>query len=793
MMDNILGRVAVLAMVAALAPGSVRADGGSVAVTIAAHGKSEHVALYQGSAALLLGAPEPLAASLRQQGFAVAVSPAAGKVRQEVARFLAAAADADSRVLLWLGDHDGTADLPLADLVALMEASAARHILAVIATCASPGNALSAAASKPQAALDWDATLPARQYLLYCAKGEGAALPASFAALLAKDSAADLNRDGLITGRELAAALAHTGASLMTGTGPFGRGDMVFTAGPPPLPPAEALGEGAKAIMGSRRMWLPAPSVAYDGTRMGGAGASPPQPGVAMSASGAAHHAKMIEVMVAPAPPPPTPAGGGVDGERYGRAATNPVQKTAEQPVSTFSIDVDTASYANVRRFLRDGGLPPRDAVRIEEMVNYFRYDYPLPEDKAVPFRPTVTVMPTPWDAKTSLLHIAIKGYDLAPAARPRANLVFLIDTSGSMHERDRLPLLKQSLRLLVQELKDDDTVAIVAYAGSAGTVLEPTPGRERGTILAALERLQSGGSTAGGEGILAAYALAERTFDAKAVNRVILGTDGDFNVGVADPDRLEDLIAGKRKTGIYLSILGFGTGNLNDLVMQKLAQAGNGIAAYIDGLAEARRVLVDEMASSLFTIADDVKIQVEFNPARVAEYRLVGYETRMLKREDFANDAVDAGEVGSGHAVTAIYEITPPGSGAELIPPLRYGKEAAGTAPAAKGEEYAHLRIRYKLPGTKTSRLIERPVTEADAVSTFDAAPAEPRFAVAVAAFAQVLRGDAYLKDDFGLSQVLSLAQPARGADPFGHRAEFIQLVRAAQVASPSAATRQR
>ncbi|MCA8906864.1 MAG: VWA domain-containing protein [Rhodospirillaceae bacterium] len=479
--------------------------------------------------------------------------------------------------------------------------------------------------------------------------------------------------------------------------------------------------------------------------------------------------------------------------EQYEDVDLNPVHLVSEDPVSTFSSDVDTAAYANVRRYITDGQTPPRDAVRIEEMINYFDYDYAGPEDAVPPFAATVAVAPTPWNEDTQILHIGIQGYDIDLSERPRANLVFLVDVSGSMEGSDRLPLLQQSLRMLTEQLQDDDTVSIVTYAGGVRVVLEPTPGSQRNRILAAIDHLQSGGSTAGAAGIEQAYELARRNFDEDAVNRVILGTDGDFNVGIADPNRLEDYIAEQRETGIYLSILGFGRGNLNDLLMQRLAQAGNGNAAYIDGLLEARRVLVDEMSSTLFPIADDLKIQVEFNSAVVAEYRLIGYETRALNREDFNNDQVDAGDIGSGHSVTAIYEIVPVDSPARLVDDLRYGD--GGTAPVIESDgahagEYAFLRIRYKLPGEDTSRLIERPITVADVYETIDAAPESTRFAAAVAAFGQLLRGDPYL-GSFGFDDVYALAQGARGDDPFGLRAEFVQLVRTAEVSQPQVGQR--
>ncbi len=472
--------------------------------------------------------------------------------------------------------------------------------------------------------------------------------------------------------------------------------------------------------------------------------------------------------------------------DRFERLEDNPVKTAAEEPVSTFSIDVDTASYAFVRRALSGGHLPQKDAVRVEELINYFDYDYELPRDRKKPFKPTVAVYPTPWNPETKLLHIGIKGYDIEKSERPRANLVFLLDVSGSMSSPDKLPLLKSSLKMLVGELRPEDTVAIAVYAGAAGTVLEPTSVRNKGRILAALDRLTAGGSTAGGEGIRLAYSLAEAGFDPGATNRVILATDGDFNVGIRDADELKGFVERKRDTGVYLSVLGFGQGNYNDTLMQKLAQNGNGNAAYIDTLSEARKVLVDEAGSTLFTIAKDVKIQVEFNPALVAEYRLIGYESRMLRREDFRNDKVDAGEVGAGHSVTAIYEITPTGSPARLVEPLRYGK--APTLPeGSEGGEYAFLKVRYKLPDEDKSRLMTTPVKAGDAgveYGSLEKAPAEARFAASVAAFAQILKGGRYT-GEFGYGDVLALATPARGPDTFGYRSEFLNLVRLAESAS--------
>ena len=511
--------------------------------------------------------------------------------------------------------------------------------------------------------------------------------------------------------------------------------------------------------------------------------APPPSPRVQPALEMRAGRLAPAADTVTPRPSVLSPPPADVDRERYADEDHNPVRLVSEAPISTFSVDVDTASYAVARRFLNDGTIPPSDAVRIEELINYFDYDYPLPDNRDAPFFVSTTVLPTPWNPDTRLIHIGLKGYDVVPEQTPRANLVFLLDVSGSMSAADKLPLLKQSVRMLTEQLDDEDAVSIVVYAGAAGAVLQPTPGSDRGRVLAALEGLSAGGSTAGGEGLRLAYALAERNFDERAINRIILATDGDFNVGVTSGERLEDFVERKRETGIYLSVLGFGRGNYNDALMQTIAQAGNGTAAYIDSLQEARKVLHDEMQSVLFPIANDVKIQVEFNPRHVAEYRLIGYETRMLRREDFNNDAVDAGEIGAGHEVTAMYEIAAPGSAGRLIEDARYGTEPAAGA-SELDDEIAFLRIRYKLPGEDESRLIERPISHGDVVSDVAAAPRETRFGIAVAAFGQLLRGEPYLRD-FDYDAALTLAQSARGEDPFGYRAEFVQLVRLAESAA--------
>ena len=475
---------------------------------------------------------------------------------------------------------------------------------------------------------------------------------------------------------------------------------------------------------------------------------------------------------------PATPEPVGRD--QFDAHAENPFRVAKEDPVSTFSIGVDTASYSFMRASLARNVLPPQAAVRTEEFINYFPYEYPAPESASRPFRATVSVFPSPWAPGRKLLHIGIKGYEVRPAERPRANLVFLIDTSGSMEAPNRLPLIKRSLAMLVDALDPRDTVAIVTYAGTAGVALDPTPVSDKRRILSVIEQLDAAGSTAGGEGIRQAYALAEQHFDRSGVNRVILATDGDFNVGITSREELKGFVARKRETGIYLSVLGFGMGNYNDALMQELARNGNGVAAYIDTLAEARKVLVDEATSTIVPIAKDVKIQVEFNPAAVAEYRLIGYESRVLRREDFNNDRVDAGEVGSGHAVTALYEIVPVG-GPRLSDDLRYGPAQAPAGPAA---ELAFVKIRYKLPNSETSELITTPVDAGAAYERFEDAPREARFATAVAAFGEILRGGRYT-GSFGYDDVLRIAAPARGDDPFGYRTEFLQLVRSAKTAA--------
>ena len=459
--------------------------------------------------------------------------------------------------------------------------------------------------------------------------------------------------------------------------------------------------------------------------------------------------------------------------ESFANAPANPVRVTAEEPVSTFSIDVDTAAYSTIRSSLNAGVLPDPAAVRIEEMINYFPYDYPKPQAGQA-FRPTITVMPTPWNPNTRLVNIAIQGAVPQVVDRPPLNLVFLIDTSGSMNEPNKLPLLKQSLGLMLGQLHAGDQVALVAYAGSAGLVLPPTKATDTARIVAALDNLAAGGATAGADGLALAYQTAESMAGDGEVSRVLLATDGDFNVGIDNPEDLKTLIAQKRKTGVYLSVLGFGRGNLDDATMQALAQNGNGTASYIDTLNEARKVLVDQLSGALYPIADNVKIQVEWNPAQVAEYRLIGYETRALRREDFNNDKIDAGDIGAGAAVTAIYEVTAPGSAALLNDPLRYGKAPSpGDSP-----ELGYLRLRAVAPGATDSSLQETPILPGMPVTN------DTRFAAAIAGFGQLLTGATYL-GSWNWDQAIELALAARGTDDFGYRIEAVNLMRTAKMLS--------
>ncbi|MES2603548.1 MAG: VWA domain-containing protein [Pseudomonadota bacterium] len=468
--------------------------------------------------------------------------------------------------------------------------------------------------------------------------------------------------------------------------------------------------------------------------------------------------------------------------ENYADITDNGIKRSSVEPVSTFSIDVDTGSYSNVRRFLNNGQLPPADAVRTEELVNYFAYEYPAAATDGAPFSVVSEIAASPWHPGRHLLQIGIEAVEPSQAKDLRSNLVFLVDVSGSMNSPDKLDLLKTSLKLLTHQLDKDDTIALVVYAGASGVVLEPTTGDHTAQITYALDRLQAGGGTNGEAGIQLAYSLAQQQFIDGGINRVLLATDGDFNVGVSNFDDLKKLIEDKRKTGISLTTLGFGTGNYNDQLMEQLADAGNGNYAYIDNINEARKVLVDEMASTLQTVAKDVKIQIEFNPSVVSEYRLVGYENRVLAQEDFNNDKIDAGEIGAGHGVTALYELTLVGSNAGSVDPLRYGPPLVDRAiPLLQPAELGWLKLRYKQPAGGASELLERPLLVADIEDDLDGTSADYRFAAAVAGFAQLLRDNQAL-GDFDYEDVIKMAMTAKQDDEFGYRSEFINLVKTAQ-----------
>jgi Ca-activated chloride channel family protein len=460
------------------------------------------------------------------------------------------------------------------------------------------------------------------------------------------------------------------------------------------------------------------------------------------------------------------------DRENYAHFDSNTIHAVLNNPVSTFSIDVDTGSYANVRRMLNQGQMPRQDAVRVEEMINYFNYDYPAARELGQPFLASTEVAPSPWNQEAHLLHIGIKGFEMPATERPAANLVFLVDVSGSMNSQDKLGLLKSSLKLLSRQLTADDRVSIVVYAGAAGVVLEPTAGNNQAKIATALDQLTAGGSTNGAAGIHLAYQLAEQQFIKEGINRILIATDGDFNVGTTHFEALVELVEDKRQQGISLTTLGFGTGNYNDHLMEQLADVGNGNHAYIDTIKEANKVLVEQINATLLTIAKDVKIQIEFNPDVVAEYRLIGYENRLLNQEDFDNDKVDAGEIGAGHTVTAIYEIVLQGHQGWLAE-SRYQKPVVSKAIT---DEIAFLKIRYKQPDEQASQLLQWPIMKAS-IKPLNESSDEFRFATAVAAFGQLLRKGTYLKS-FAYDDVLSLARSSKGADPYGHRGEFLQLV---------------
>jgi Ca-activated chloride channel homolog len=467
-------------------------------------------------------------------------------------------------------------------------------------------------------------------------------------------------------------------------------------------------------------------------------------------------------------------------GEDYADIEENKFYAPMEKALSTFSIDVDAASYSNMRRFLNSGQKPPADAVRIEEMINYFTYDYPQPEGEN-PFSITTNYLPAPWNEQHQLVQIGLQGKKIATENLPASNLVFLLDVSGSMSDANKLPLLKASLKMLVNEMREIDKISIVVYAGAAGIVLPPTSGTNKSKIIDALENLQAGGSTAGGAGIQLAYKIAKEHFVEGGNNRVIMATDGDFNVGLSSDKAMEQLIEEKRDQGVFLTVLGFGMGNYKDSKMELLADKGNGNYAYIDNMQEAKKVLVTEFGGTLFTIAKDVKIQVEFNPAYVQAYRLIGYENRKLNDEDFNDDKKDAGELGSGHTVTALYEIIPVGvksSFIKSVDALKYQKKLDAVIEPAlvNTNEILTVKFRYKEPQGTNSKLITKILEKNDAVS----ADANIQWAASVAAFGMLLR-DSEFKGDLNYERVVSMAKASKGADEFGYRSEFIQLVRLA------------
>ena len=481
-----------------------------------------------------------------------------------------------------------------------------------------------------------------------------------------------------------------------------------------------------------------------------------------------------VRGMVAPEPQ----TGGKFNTENYNRIDDNPFHRVGNDPLSTFSIDVDTAAYSNMRRFITQGQLPPKDAVRIEELINYFPYNYPQPTGNR-PFSVTTEVTAAPWNPQHKLVQVGLQGKRVESETLPPSNLVFLIDVSGSMGEPDKLPLVQQSLKLLVNKLRPKDRVSLVVYAGNAGVVLPATPGNQKTKILAAIDRLQAGGSTAGGQGIELAYKIAKQNFLKSGNNRVILATDGDFNVGVSSDAELTRLIEQKRDQGIFLTVLGFGTGNYKDGKMEQLADKGNGNYAYIDTLLEAKKVLVNDIRGTLFTIAKDVKIQVEFNPAKVQAYRLIGYENRLLQNQDFNDDKKDAGEIGAGHSVTALYEIIPTGTNSDVklpeVDPLRYQRSGV-TATDTADNEMMLVKLRYKSPQDSTSQLITQTIKDSE-FNANQTPSTNLRFAAAIATFGMILRNSEY-KGNANYDLVIKLATQGQGEDQEGYRGEFIHLV---------------
>ncbi|HEX2976593.1 MAG TPA: von Willebrand factor type A domain-containing protein [Bacteroidales bacterium] len=466
--------------------------------------------------------------------------------------------------------------------------------------------------------------------------------------------------------------------------------------------------------------------------------------------------------------------------EGYASVNENGFRSVQANPLSTFSIDVDNASYSNIRRFINNGQLPPADAVRIEEMINYFRYDYPEPAGEH-PFSVYTELTGCPWNKEHQLLHVGLRGKNIDKTSLPPSNIVFLIDVSGSMGEPNKLPLLKSAFGLLINELRPQDKVAIVVYAGAAGLVLESTPGNKKEAIRSAIDNLEAGGSTAGGEGLKLAYSEAEKNFIKGGNNRIILATDGDFNVGESSNGGIERLVEAERSKGVFITVLGFGMGNIKDDKMEIIADKGNGNYAYIDNLQEARKKLVSEFGGTLFTIAKDVKFQIEFNPSRVKSYRLIGYENRLLNEEDFNDDKKDAGEMGSGHNVTALYELVPAGKDSESNPsvdPLKYQSKKEVSQSKDYSSEYLTIKLRYKLPDGETSRLLEKPVK--GYVADFEDASDNLKFAAAVAEFGMIL-SDSQFKGNSSFESAAQLAKEARGEDTDGYRAEFVRLVNTA------------
>ena len=461
--------------------------------------------------------------------------------------------------------------------------------------------------------------------------------------------------------------------------------------------------------------------------------------------------------------------------ENYADTVISKIQQVLVNPVSTFSTDVDTASYTNARRYLMGGQLPPVDAVRVEEFINYFDYQLASPESIDEPIGIETELMPTPWNENTQLMRVSLQAYRSNMDDLPPLNLVFLLDVSGSMNAADKLPLMQRSFNLLVNQLRPQDHVAIAVYAGDSGVVLEPTSGDQKAQIMNAINNLRAGGSTHGSAGIHLAYQLAQQNFKTDSINRVILGTDGDFNVGTTNLDALKDLIEKKRDTGVFLNVLGFGTGNYNDYLMEELSNHGNGSAYYIDSFQEARKIFAEQLTSTLQTVAKDVKIQVEFNPAQVAEYRLIGYDNRLLEREDFNNDKIDAGEMGAGHTVTALYEIVTTDSEFRFTDPLRYQDTASATK--SNSQELAFVKVRYKKPSEQHSLLMSIPVTRTHTKTASNAM----LLASAVAGFAEHLRNSPYLTD-WAYPLALKSIEQSLAEDRWGYRQELLQLVKNAQ-----------